>query len=487
MVTMKGTAQGGARADIEEATIQAFRNRLQGELLRPGDAGYEAARHVWNGMIDKRPALIARCTGAADVIDAVHFAREHNLRVAVRGGGHNVAGLAVCDGGLVIDLSPMKGIQVDPEARIARAQAGVTWGELDRETQVFGLATPGGVVSTTGIAGLTLSGGLSWQRRKHGMSIDNLLSADVVTADGRFLRASATEHPDLFWAIRGGGGNFGVVTAFEYRLHALGPEVMFLACLYPLERIREVMTAWRDFVATAPDEVTVDGLVWGIPAHPALPKNVHGQQVAGVGGMYAGPAEEGKRVLQPLRELGTPVLDLSGIMPYTAAQRAYDPFFPEGELRYYWKSIYLESMSNEVIDMIATGAAERPSSRTLLSIRHLQGAISRVPADATAFGDRSAPFLLSIDTTWEEAEESAANVAWTRQFWSEMQRFSQGGMYFNFPGFLEEGEDLLRASYGTNYDRLARLKAKYDPMNLLRMNQNIKPAEGDSQHVQDAR
>jgi FAD/FMN-containing dehydrogenase len=466
----------GTPAALDEPTIRAFRERLRGDLIRPVDAGYDAARRVWNGLIDRRPGLIARCAGVADVIEAVNFAREHDLVLAVRGGGHNVAGLAVCEGGLVVDLSPMKGIQVDPEARTARAQAGVTWGELDRETQVFGLATPGGVVSTTGIAGLTLSGGYSWQRRKHGMTIDNLLSADLVTADGQFRRASETENPDLFWAVRGGGGNFGVVTAFEYRLHPLGPEVMFLACLYPLEHIRTVMTAWRDFVATAPDEATVDTLVWSIPAHPAFPEAIQGRPVIGLGGMYAGPADEGERLFQPLCALVPPVLDLSGTMPYLAVQSAFDPFFPADVLRYYWKSAYLDSMSDEVVDAVTRWAGERSSPRTLLSIRHLQGAIGRVPAGSTAFGDRSAPFLLSIDATWEAAEEDGEHIAWTRGVWSDMQRFSRGAMYFNFPGFLEEGEALLRDSYGANYDRLVRSKDEYDPANLFRMNQNLRPA-----------
>ena len=477
MNEMRMAMPHGTQTSIDATAVDAFRERLQGDVLCAGDAGYEAARHVWNGLIERRPGAIARCTGVADVIDAVNFAREHGLLVAVRGGGHNAAGLAVCDGGLVIDLSPMKGIRVDPWARTVQAQAGVTWGELDRETQIFALATPGGVVSTTGIAGLTLSGGLSWQRRKHGMSIDNLLSADVVTADGGFLRASEDQNPDLFWALRGGGGNFGVVTSFTYRLHELGPQVMFLACLYSLDQIRPVLTAWRDFAASAPDEATVDGLVWGIPAHPAFPDAIHGQPVVAVAGMYAGPAAVGERLFQPLRSLATPVLDLSGIMPYTVAQRAYDPFFPEGSLCYYWKSVYLDDMSDEIVDAVADRAAARSSPRTLLSIRRLQGAISRVPADATAFGDRSAPFLLSIDSTWEKAGDSERHIAWTRRFWDDMQGFSHKGMYFGFPGLLEEGEDLLRASYGANYDRLARVKKRYDPTNLFRMNQNIKPAE----------
>jgi FAD/FMN-containing dehydrogenase len=466
----------GDPVNIQNDVIESFRERLRGALIVPNNPTYDLARQLWNGLIDRRPALIARCMGVADVVETVKFARDHDLPLAVRGGGHNVAGLATCEGGLVLDLSPMQGIQVDPVARSVRAQAGVTWGQLDRETQLFGLATPGGVVSTTGISGLTLSGGYSWQRRKHGMSIDNLLSADVVTADGRFLRASDAENPALFWALRGGGGNFGVVTAFEYRLHRLGPEVMFLGCLYPLEHVREVLTVWRDFVATAPDEATVDILVWSIPEHPAFPEPVRNRPVIGIAGMYAGRPEEGEQLFQPLRELGAALLDLSGTMPYSAVQSAFDPFFPWAELRYYWKSAYLESMSDEAVDTLARWANVRSSPRSLLSIRHLQGTISRVPAEATAFGDRSAPFLLSIDTTWERSEEDADHIAWTREMWLDMQRFSRGGTYFNFPGFLEEGERLLRDSYGANFDRLKKLKQEYDPTNLFRMNQNIMPS-----------
>lgn len=427
-------------------------------------------------MIDRRPALIARCSGAADIIDAVNFAREQDLLVAVRGGGHNVAGQAVCDDGLVIDLSAMRAVRVDPVNRTVRAQGGALWADVDRETQVFGLATTGGVVSTTGIAGLTLGGGYSWHRRKHGMSIDNLLSADVVTADGELLHASEEEHPDLFWAIRGGGGNFGIVTSFEYRLHELGPEVMFLGCMYPMENIRNVASAWRAFMDGAADEITVDCVAWSIPPHPAFPEELHHRPVAIVAGMYAGPAHEGRKALQPLRELGEPVLDLSDVMPFTAVQQAYDPFFPSGELLHYWKSIYLDRMDDEVIDAISKWAEERPGPRILMSTRPMGGAVSRVPADATAIGDRSAPFLLSIDSMWENPDESERNIAWTRACWADMKRFSNGAVYFNFPGFLEEGEELLRTSFGANYERLARIKAKYDPDNFFRLNQNIRPA-----------
>ncbi|MSP12415.1 MAG: FAD-binding oxidoreductase [Chloroflexi bacterium] len=332
--------------------VQTFAAGLRGELIRPGDQSYDAVRQIWNGLHDKRPSLIARCSGVADVIDAVNFARTHNLLVAVRGGGHNVAGSASCDGGIMIDLSLMRGVRVDPEARTVQAQGGATWGDVDRETQVFGLATPGGNVSTTGIGGLTLGGGLGHLRRKYGLSIDNLLSVDIVTADGQFHTASATKNAELFWGIRGGGGNFGVVTSFEFRLHPVGPIVTRCAPWYPAEMAKEVLTAWRDFMATAPEELSSHIIFWTVPVHPNFPAAAHGRHVIIISALYSGSAEEGARVIQPLRELGTPLLDLSGAKPYTMVQSGFDPFFPKGELLYYFKSRYLNNLNDETIDAI---------------------------------------------------------------------------------------------------------------------------------------
>ena len=463
------------RIVLTDETVQAFEKRMLGDLIHPTQGDYEAARSIWNGMIDKKPALIAQCTGIADVIEAVNFARENNLLVSVRGGGHNVAGHAVNDGGLVIDLSLMKGIQVDPHARIARAQAGVNWGELDRETQVFGLATPGGTVSTTGIAGMTLGGGMGWLRRKYGLSCDNLVAADVVIADGRFLRASEEENPDLFWALRGGGGNFGIVTTFEFQLHKVGPEVMFAGVMYPAEQAGELLPLWRDFMAEAPDTVTSEAPFWTIPPVDAFPQAVQGRDVLIIAALYSDDWREGEKVLQPLRELAEPVLDLSGVVPYTQAQKTFDPFNPAGELNYYWKSLRLDRLDEEVIRAIIDHAANRPSPHTLMPIWHHGGAMSRVEPEETAFGDRSAPYLLSIDSNWEDPTDNEANISWTRSVWDDMQRFSSRGSYLNFPGMGEEGEALVRAAYGRNYERLAALKQKYDPTNLFRMNQNIKP------------
>jgi FAD/FMN-containing dehydrogenase len=459
---------------LDDEAIQAFASGLRGQVVRPGDDDYDQARQVWNGMIDKRPALIALCEGVADVVAAVNLAREHELLVAVRGGGHNVAGTAVCDGGIVIDLSRMRAVRVDPEQQLVWAQGGCTWGDVDRETQLFGLAVPGGVVSQTGIAGLTLSGGFSNQRRAHGMSIDNLVACDIVTADGSYVRASEDEHADLFWALRGGGGNFGVVTAFEYRAHPLGPEVYHAQVMYPVEDAREVIAGWRDAVAGMPDAVTSDVAFWSFPPDPALPRELHGMPFVAVLAQYVGPVDEAERTLQPLRQLGTPIVDASGVVPYLALQSALDALFPVGA-RYYWKGLYLDRLDGEAIEMITEHSLATPSLRSPIVVRHLGGAIVRVPAEATAFGDRSAPFHLSIDATWTDPADDTPNIDWTREFWSAAQPFSSGQIYFNFAGMLEEGDAAIRTSYGRNYERLVDVKTAYDPSNLFRLNPNIQP------------
>lgn len=451
-----------------------LRRRFRGEIVEPGDPGYDEARSVWNGMIDRRPALVARCADEADVAAAVTFAREARLLVAVRGGGHNVAGTGTCDGGIVIDLSPMRRVEVDPGSRTVRAQAGCTWADVDGATQAHGLAVPGGVVSETGIAGLTLSGGYSHHRRAHGMTIDNLLAAEVVTADGERIRASESENPELFWALRGGGGNFGVVTTFEYRAHRLGPDVYRAEVMYPVEDAPRVLRAWREAIQDAPDEVTSDAAFWAFPAIPEIPEELHNVPFIYTGGVYAGPAEEGERALRPLRELGVPIVDQSGVTPYLSVQTAFDAFLPAGR-RYYWKSLYLERLSDEVIDFVVKRAGTTPSPQTLMILRQLGGAMARVPEQATAFGDRTAPFNLSIDSGWEDPADDGRNVDWTRAFWTEAQRFSNGRTYFNFAGLLEEGEALVETSYGANYERLVAVKTAYDPANLFRLNQNITP------------
>jgi FAD/FMN-containing dehydrogenase len=357
-----------------------------------------------------------------------------------------------------------------------QAEAGATWGDVDRATQPYGLAVPGGVVSTTGIAGLTLSGGLSWQRRRDGMTIDNLRSAEVVTADGRVLRASATEHPDLLWALRGGGGNFGVVTSFEYRAHPVSPDVYAAQAVYPLEQAPQVLADWRDALADAPDEITSDADLWSLPAAPEIPPELHGAPVAIVEALYAGPVSEGERALEPLRRLGDPILDDSGPVSFLEQQSKLDELAPPG-LRNYWKALYVDGLDDELIDLLVARAAERPSGLGPVVIRQLGGAIARVPATATAFGDRSAPFNVSVDSIWDDPADDDLNVEWTQRVWQELHSFSSGQAYLNFPGQLEEGEQLLRASYGDNYERLVAVKTIYDPTNLFRVNHNIVPAQ----------
>jgi FAD/FMN-containing dehydrogenase len=449
--------------------------RLTGEVIAPDHPGYDAARRVWNGMIDKRPAAIARCADAADVAHAIRFAREHGLPLAVRGGGHNVAGTASVDDGLVIDLSAMRGVRLDPSRRTVHVQGGATWADVDAVTVPLGLATPGGVVSETGVAGLALSGGVSHQRRRDGMTVDNLVSAEVVLADGTRVRASADEHQDLYWALKGGGGNFGVVTSFELRLHQLGPEVYALNVAYPLEDAKRVLAHWRDAVADAPDELSTAGFVWSFPVIDELPEHLRGAPHAGVVGMWAGDPAEGERATRALRELATPLLDMSGPVEYGEFQRSLDPFFPAG-VRRYWKALYLDGFSDETIHTTADWSNRRPSNDTLIIVRHCGGAISRVPAEETAFGDRSSEWMLSIDSTWHDPADDDINVAYTRAFYDAALPYSDGTTYFNFPGQFEEGDAAVRASYGANHARLARVKAAYDPQNVFRLNQNILPA-----------
>jgi FAD/FMN-containing dehydrogenase len=465
-----GTASG---IPLDEAAIGAFKDKLRGPLFRPGDAGYDATCAIWNGMVQKRPALVARCTGAADVVAAVNFAREHNVLLAIRSGGHNIAGSALCDDGLVIDLSAMRGIHVDPQARVAHAQPGIDWGDLDHETQLFGLATPGGIVSTTGVAGLTLGGGFGWLSRTYGFTADNLRSVDIVTADGRFRRASATEHPDLFWGVRGGGGNFGVVTSFEYALHPVGPTVTAGMVLYPMEQARDVLRFYRDFTAGAPDELGSLALLRIAPPAPFLPEQIHGKPVVGIVVCYVGDAEEGARVLQSIKQLGTPVVDLIASKPYVKHQAMLDATVPSGR-HYYWKSEYLSGISDAAIETAISYAGRLSSPLSSVLCFHLGGAISRIDERTTAAGNRAAEFVFNIQSSWTDAHESDRHVRWTREFWSAMRPFAAGGTYMNFLT-ADEGEERLRAAYGVNYDRLVALKNEYDPANLFRVNHNVLP------------
>jgi FAD/FMN-containing dehydrogenase len=462
---------------IDATAVAAFGDALTGTVLGPGDSGYDAARVVWNGAIDKRPALIVQCAGVADVIDAVNFARNSDLPVAVRGGGHNVAGNSVCDDGIVIDLGPMDAIRFDPDTRRVRAGGGATIGAVDRETQHFGHAVPLGVVTGTGIAGLTLCGGHSWLTRKHGFACDNLVSVDVVTADGRYLSASEDENEDLFWAVRGGGGNFGIVTSFEFQSHPVGPEVTLCAAFYPLEDGRTVFRGWRDYLADAPDEFTSQCPIWSIPAHQNFPAEFHGRPVIAAVGVHIGPKSEAQAFIEPLRQLAEPLLDISGPIPYLDVQQAFDPFFLEkAERLHFWKSLYLDNLDDDVIKRILARCAERPDPWTLVTTRLMGGASARIPADATALGGRRSPFMLSIDTGWTDKADSEHAIAWTRDFWYEMSEGQSGATYLNFVGAGEDNEDMMRASYGAkNYERLVEIKTEYDPRNLFRLNQNIRP------------
>ncbi len=471
------TREGSSTVTVDAETVEAFVAGHRGPCLTAADDGYDDARIIWNGSADKRPAIIAQCVGAADVIDAVNFARQHDLRVAVRGGGHNVAGNAVCDDGIVIDLSAMNGVRVDVQGRTVRAGGGCTLGDVDRETQAFGLAAPLGIVSLTGIAGLTLCGGLGWLRRKHGMACDALVSVDIVTADGVLRTASADDNADLFWAVRGGGGNFGVVTSFEYQIYPVGPMVTLCAPFYRLgDDTAEIMRRWNDFMATAPEDVSSSCLFWSIPPVPGFPEELHGTPFVLPAAVHSGAPEDGEKLLQPLRELGEPILDISGPIPYTGVQTAFDPLFVKGERLNYWKSLYLDRIDDAAIDRIVARAHDRPNPWSLIAVWHLGGAMNRVDPAETALGVRNANYLYSLDTSWTDHADDARAIGWTRDAWADLEDYSNGAVYLNFPGQGEEGETLMRASYGSdNYDRLVEIKTKYDPTNLFRMNQNILP------------
>jgi len=457
--------------------VQDLRERVRGAVLVAGDDGYDAARAVWNAMIDRHPAVIVRVRGVADVMAGVDFARANGLPVSIRGGGHNVAGHAVGEAGVMLDLSGMRAVRVDPERQRAWVEGGAIWGDVDHATQAFHLATPGGVISDTGVAGLTLSGGMGWLRSRYGLSIDNLCAADVVTADGRLVHASPDENPDLLWALKGGGGNFGVVTGFEFALHPVGPEVMFCAPIYPIEMAGKVIRAWRDFLVDKNDCITGLAEFSTVAESPDFPQEVWGKRVVTLVAVYAGDASDGERITQPLRELGGMVTDFSGRMNYCDIQRLFDTLMPAGQYRCYWKSHYLSGLSDAVIDAIVAGNASPPSPNTLSSIWNFGGATAAVGASEPAFGDRSMPWMLSIDSVWHSPADDAANIAWTRDFWQRMRPHSQAGrIYLNFPGLGEEGEDLVRSSFGANYARLAAIKAKYDPGNVFCFNQNIEPA-----------
>jgi FAD/FMN-containing dehydrogenase len=461
----------GERGALGREALDDLRERVGDRLVTAEDAEYEAARRVWNGMIDRHPTLVVRCSGAADVIAAVAFASENGLRLAVRGGGHNVAGFGTCEGGLVVDLSAMNGVRVNPKARTVRAGGGA---DVDRETQVHGLAVPGGIVSTTGVGGLTLGGGQGWLRRTCGMTCDSLISADVVLASGEVVCASETENADLFWALRGGGGNFGVVTSFEFRAWPVGPMVAFAGPTYPLESASRVMTGVAAYAASAPDEVNVSTTWWTIPPVPGFPEEFHGRQVIVVGAVYAGPTETGEEVLDPLRRVADPLLDLSTVLPYSALQQMFDPFFPPGSLHYYWKSLYLADLGEDAVRILAEHVASRPSSLSMVAVWALGGVFARVDPSATASGARDAPFLMEILANWQDPADSDENIRWAQRLFEAMEVHGTGKTNVNFPGLGDE-PGYGRAAFGDHWSRLVAVKRKYDPENLFRLNQNIDP------------
>lgn len=476
MPKSEARAWGSVETTLSEVELGVFASRLTGELIRPGDEAYDDARAVWNGMIDRHPALIARCVNTDDVIAAVHFAREHSLLLSVRGGGHNVAGYATNDGGLVIDLSPMNQVQVNPQARVVRVGGGATLGDLDRATQAYGLVVPAGVVSDTGVAGLTLSGGYGWLRNKHGLTCDNLIGAEVVTADGQLLRASEDEHSDLLWGLRGGGGNFGVVTTFEFRAYPLGPEVWMTAAFHDGRYMTEVLRHWRDYCATAPDEVaTLAACGQFPPGAEIFPEEVHGLPFVLLVGVYAGPAEEGERAMRPLRDFRQPLVDFSATTTWLEAQQFFDEDYPAGDLRYYWKSANLSEFSDAAIERVAELAVTQPSPLTTTDLWHVGGAIRRMDENATAFVGRQASFLFNVEANWESPKDDETNLTWARAFVEAMKEFSDGSRYLNFPGLGEEGDAVIRDTFGAKHERLVALKNKYDPDNLFRMNSNIRP------------
>jgi len=473
MGTVTATTREGAPIELRPEAIEAFRCALRGPLLLPGAAGYDEARAVWNAMIDRRPALIARCLGVADVVAGVHFAREHGVPLTLKGGGHNIAGLAVCDGGLTLDLSLMRGVWVDPLARVAHAQAGCLLGDVDRETQLHGLAAVLGFVSNTGIAGLTLGGGFGYLTRRFGWTSDNVCSMQVVTAEGQLVRASEREHPDLFWGLRGGGGNFGVVTDFEYMLHPIGPEIVGGAIAWRAEDAPEVLEMFRTLMSQSPAEFTCIAIMRPAPPAPWIRKDMHGKPIVSLFACHTGPIDAAERAVAPLKAFGAPVGDVVQRRLFTSQQTILDATQPRGR-RYYWKSEYLPGLEPEMIRKFIQHGARITSPHSGIILFPIEGALNRLPADHSAVGNRDARWVLNITSSWERAEDDASNIDWARSSWRDLKSFSTGGTYINFLTEEESG-DRIHAAYGANYAQLSEVKQKWDPANLFRVNKNISP------------
>ena len=466
------TRMDGKTVDLSPEALQSFRAAFKGPVLTAEDAGYEESRKIWNAMIDRRPGLVARCTGTVDVVQAVRFARQHGLLVSVRGGGHNIAGLAVCEGGLMIDLSLLKGVWVDPVRLTARAQAGCTLGDVDRETQLHGLAAVLGFVSATGIAGLTVGGGFGYLTRSHGWTCDTVVSMEVVTAEGKVLRASAQENEDLFWALRGGSGNFGIVTSFEYRLFPVGPEILGGAIAWRGEDAVQVLEAYRAFSAEAPRELTSVAVLRIAPPAPWLPKEMHGKPIVAIFVCHCGKVEDGESLIEPLRGIGRPIADIVTRRPYVQMQSLLDATQPKGR-RYYWKSHYLPGIDRQFIDVAAAHAGRIQSPHSAILLFQIQGALGELPAGHSPAGNRDAAYVLNIAGSWERPEDDAVSIQWARDCFEATRSFSTGGTYINFLT-EEEGPDRIEAAYGrSTLDRLATLKHRYDPENFFRHTKSV--------------
>ena len=457
---------------LTAAAIQDFASRLRGELIQPSDATYDSARKVYNGMIDKHPALIVRCADVADVIAGVNFAREHDLTLAVRGGGHNGPGLGVCDDGLVLDLSLMKGTRVDPAARTVRVEGGATWGCVDHATHPFGLATPSGFISSTGVGGLTLGGGIGYLARTHGLTIDNLLEVDVVLADGRFVTANAKENPDLFWAVRGGGGNFGVVTSFLFKLHPIST-VYGGPMIWPLEQASDLLRFWQDFITTAPEDINGWFAFITVPPAPPFPQQFHMKKMCAVVWCYTGPLDQAEERFKPIRAFGPPAVDFAGPIPFPALQSMFDALYPAG-LQWYWKADFFRDLNDQAIDLHVKYGAQLPTMHSTMHIYPINGAAHKVGTGDTAFNFRDVNFAQVIVGVHPDASQNERMIAWAKDYWLALHAHSAGGAYLNM--VMDEGDDMVKAAYGKNYARLARIKATYDPKNLFHVNQNIKPA-----------
>ncbi len=468
----------GGMEKFSDDDLAGLMMSLRGSLIRPGDAAYDGARKIYNGTANNQPGAILKARTTGDVVEGVKLASAHDLVLAVRAGGHSVAGKSTCDGGLVLDLTELNGVFLDRKSQTVKVQGGATWGDVDAETQPFGLGVPGGIVSETGVAGLTLNGGIGWVRSKYGLSCDNMVGAEVVTAAGEVVTANATENADLFWALRGGGGNFGIVTNFEFQAHPYGPMIQAAIPMYALEDARTVLPKWRDWLKTKPEDVTCAVVGWTVPDDPHMPPPVIGKRVLIVASVYCGSdMAAGEKVMEATRSFGTPIFDMSGPMPFRILQSAFDPVFPvDGTVSSYWKSTYANDLSAGAIEVLAEAIENRTSEYTLFNLSHMGNGVTSVSPTATAYSERGANFIFSLDANWLGGGPGTEHIEWARKTWDRLQPFSTGGIYLNFLG--EEGADTesaVRKGFGPNYDRLVDVKTKYDPKNLFRLNQNIKP------------